>query len=656
MAKKMTKILVTFMFILVIFFMKVGSANALGYSGGYMVGDPKDYPYVSPINPFNSNGKPESKRLDVFFNNKQVLFGPYPEYYVLNTSDLTSGKTGTYIGFGYNYLNSIYLFENEASANFWKLVKSNLNNFMTGKNIKKSLAENYAGNTAGIDVNFDKEHIKLVSLTQNSPVSYTFTPQFNENLKNGNLEYVKYENGSFAAATEDEYKEYIINQSKYTRERYDLSNCKDDGSKNKDEFVKLQMDNISKWNYSYLCEYNEAGFTNTSKIVFVSTKRRQYYSGSNYNTLVANMKKYANSDELYTRALQGLSIFLDTSSYDTKTFSKVYYDSTKTKMFSFMLNYMNKGENLSYINDVSKNNFANWFDLTGRYVLEDKQGGVELFKTYFEFIFGDTSSPKDENGDYTQARTSSNVFGVTFSQDEYSLIVKSLNDMLNILDTDNKIQKLVDDPCITYCPSCLKSTNSNECLTCKGKGTNTSYGACSKCRSNANDTCKGKESTTCYTSEFDKCLNSAIGEGASEYLHSSYAEIMSSLEKEMDGQVDDMVDNLNSLIKLFKVATPNPNFDFGTYEANCEDVSILHTIYMIIVISAPILAIVLGSLDYAKAVIAADEKKAQEFKKQFPKRLIALVLLILVPFIIHFILSIFPAAKDTLMYCVINGS
>ena len=159
-----------------------------------------------------------------------------------------------------------------------------------------------------------------------------------------------------------------------------------------------------------------------------------------------------------------------------------------------------------------------------------------------------------------------------------------------------------------------------------------------------------------YTSEFDKCLNSAIGEGASEYLHSSYAEIMSSLEKEMDGQVDDMVDNLNSLIKLFKVATPNPNFDFGTYEANCEDVSILHTIYMIIVISAPILAIVLGSLDYAKAVIAADEKKAQEFKKQFPKRLIALVLLILVPFIIHFILSIFPAAKDTLMYCVINGS
>ena len=79
---------------------------------------------------------------------------------------------------------------------------------------------------------------------------------------------------------------------------------------------------------------------------------------------------------------------------------------------------------------------------------------------------------------------------------------------------------------------------------------------------------------------------------------------------------------------------------------------------MIIIIVAPILVIVFGTLDFGKAVIAGDEEKMKKAWKKFPKRILAVVLLILVPMLINLILSLATdttAGDTSLMYCIIRG-
>lgn len=69
----------------------------------------------------------------------------------------------------------------------------------------------------------------------------------------------------------------------------------------------------------------------------------------------------------------------------------------------------------------------------------------------------------------------------------------------------------------------------------------------------------------------------------------------------------------------------------------CSDVKHLTSIWMFLRIVSPFLVVLFGSLDFIKAVIASDEKKMKESRGKFVKRLIAFVLLILLPFMIQFI-------------------
>ena len=72
----------------------------------------------------------------------------------------------------------------------------------------------------------------------------------------------------------------------------------------------------------------------------------------------------------------------------------------------------------------------------------------------------------------------------------------------------------------------------------------------------------------------------------------------------------------------------------------CSDVRYLTTAWFFIRIAAPFIIILFGSLDFFKAVAAGDEKKMKESKTNFIKRLIAFLLLILLPFIVQFIFSV----------------
>ena len=67
---------------------------------------------------------------------------------------------------------------------------------------------------------------------------------------------------------------------------------------------------------------------------------------------------------------------------------------------------------------------------------------------------------------------------------------------------------------------------------------------------------------------------------------------------------------------------------------------ILKFILNVVRILVPIALIVLGSIDIGKAVIAGDEKKIKEAQKPFVKRIVAAVIVFLIPWIVDIIMSI----------------
>lgn len=100
--------------------------------------------------------------------------------------------------------------------------------------------------------------------------------------------------------------------------------------------------------------------------------------------------------------------------------------------------------------------------------------------------------------------------------------------------------------------------------------------------------------------------------------------------------------------------------DIGVGESTleCEDVQMLHTIWIIMWIIAPVLVIVLGTVDFFKAVIAGDQEKMNKSRKKFPKRIVAVFVLILSPAVVGLIvnlISINNLSDTSIMYCIING-
>lgn len=92
----------------------------------------------------------------------------------------------------------------------------------------------------------------------------------------------------------------------------------------------------------------------------------------------------------------------------------------------------------------------------------------------------------------------------------------------------------------------------------------------------------------------------------------------------------------------------------------CDNVRHLTQAYNSIRMIAPFLLIIFGSLDFFKAVVAGDVKKQQEARSKFPKRLIAFLLLIILPFIVSYIATSFGqyGSQNTSLFCCVvsNGS
>lgn len=79
--------------------------------------------------------------------------------------------------------------------------------------------------------------------------------------------------------------------------------------------------------------------------------------------------------------------------------------------------------------------------------------------------------------------------------------------------------------------------------------------------------------------------------------------------------------------------------DFDLYDEKRElKGNIIDTVYTLLLILTPILVIVLGSYDFARAVMAQDQEGLKKATKNFMNRLIALVVFLMLPVVLHFIL------------------
>ena len=131
---------------------------------------------------------------------------------------------------------------------------------------------------------------------------------------------------------------------------------------------------------------------------------------------------------------------------------------------------------------------------------------------------------------------------------------------------------------------------------------------------------------------------------------------------------DKAMGNLNNTIdsKQFKFYIAEPasiTWKSTKYKGNCEDVEILHKIWIAIVIAGPFLVIILGSIDYFKIVMSSGDSikdAIKKNKKNFVRRIVALVILVLTPVLVKLLVTNFTSKEDgaqnlTLMRCIVNG-
>ncbi len=86
-----------------------------------------------------------------------------------------------------------------------------------------------------------------------------------------------------------------------------------------------------------------------------------------------------------------------------------------------------------------------------------------------------------------------------------------------------------------------------------------------------------------------------------------------------------------------------------------EEGNILKDIYLVIVIVAPILLMLLGALDFSKAVLSSDHDALKKAGQDFIKRVIATIILLLLPLFLQLVFGIFFPKEKIPDICVVDN-
>ena len=382
---------------------------------------------------------------------------------------------------------------------------------------------------------------------------------------------------------------------------------KESNSASFDSYLKNQYSGITHTN----SDKNQTGYfvnvlnrISDKNMVFKSAEYTDYET-KNYNRLI---QIDPNIHE---------KIKLDGGKSSTK---KQYYDASK-KMWDDKIEARlevieNKGQDVydaysenEAMKDISQG-FYYWFSMVNRFVLEED---IDKFKRYYQFAY------------FTK-----------YTKQDMKNAMKSFDSFEKIPGLDTELEKLKNDVCAGLCVD-QTGTSYTQCMA------SSTYNDCKK----ANE-CSKISHEAAQQSCFDR-----INMSRTEYY--AIAEKNKNRQKEIEQEIEKLEDEIRYSLSKISTTIDIDGVTFEPYRVKCEDVVIFHTIYKIMTIMAPILVIVFGSLDYAKAVMASDEKKMEESKKKFPKRLLLLVLFVAIPTIISIILN-FSNGETTLMHCVINGA
>lgn len=402
------------------------------------------------------------------------------------------------------------------------------------------------------------------------------------------------------SATENEYISYLKKSSiTHTFYAYTTDN----------ESENITDSTYNNQHYESFYDYVKA----VKGIYLINTNMKESYPNERYNELIKGLEELAGvKSEDVAKTLNTLNI--DTSDKNIITYTKAYYDATKASWAKY------------YRSGLSETtSFKRWFRRVSRYILEENP---KLFKEYFIYI--NNGNAKNDNN--------------------YNQVISVLDGMIGVEENNDKSSCLETNPCAVLCHAGKDAKS----FTCSG----TAFDQCSaasedykKC-SAAYKACAGVKN---QASAYDACMKVNMGDD----LYTKYTDDKQVVSDAVDQERKDLFNQIAEA--LSRVSEPTLNIDFEGYKVKCEDVVIFHDLYIILRIAAPILVIILGSLDYAKATLASDIDKMEKEKKKFPKRLILVVLFMIVPVIIDIILSLFSNSTNmdvnsNIMYCIIRGS
>lgn len=444
---------------------------------------------------------------------------------------------------------------------------------------------------------------------------------------------VSYSGGAFYitinGVSKDEYVSYLSNGGQYKNlfpsgNLYGQYNIYAYTTKNDFSEIKDQ-DYSGEHTITFYNMIDATGGT----IYFVNMSESEAYPTDNFSSFqemmnIAEINGTRLTDEEKTKALSGLGTIIDTSSNNTITYTKAFYDGTKTKW----LTYMNQTTN-GNAETTRREFFSKWFNKSiARYVFEDD---LDTFLRYFEFIYDDDCGTNvcDLDGDGDNDSSDVRI---------YNNIITIIESMTTYTEGSSQQSQIQSDPCISVCAQYI--SNSNALIQCQnGETYRNCRTSCAQCENIGSSTAQEQ----CY----DTCTNGS---------YSSASEEISQAQQEAANAA------AIAGISIYSVSTPTLDIDFNNYASlSCEDVEVFHIIYVIIRIAAPVAVILFGSLDYAKAVMSSDIEKMEKSKKKFPKRILALILFILIPTIIGIILTIYSKnggenVNSNLMWCIVKGS
>lgn len=344
--------------------------------------------------------------------------------------------------------------------------------------------------------------------------------------------------------------------------------------------------------------------------------------------------------ESQQECIDGLSRIMDVSNTDMINYKKSYYDGSKDLWLPFLQDELANPKDAS-LTSYKNTWFRKWFDKSiARYLFEDD---LSTFLSVYKYLYGvcDGSGSNQCNIDMNN----DGVVGTANDVKVYKNTVTIMESMLHLDKTTKCSLDLSNDPCISVCAKSGECPNYTALDQCKNNSEE--YNTCTNCTPECNKRCEGVGDETskqqCKRVCYDECTDGRYSEAKDKY------------DETIQKDKDQIADSAKQIYDLVRVSAPSLDINFDKhYELTCDDVSFFHWFYVVLRILAPVAVIFFGTLDYAKAVIASDVEKMNKSKKNFPKRLILLILFITVPLIISLLLSIF-GGDYSLMDCIING-